>query len=120
MNYKQIRRIISNITYKPEWWFSVEERKDCYLLQAQFLAKDMDTNKIEVQHGRKWFISRFACKAEIVRTAYKAIVTAEEHEVQENFKYKKQAIHSPHFDPEALVRIYKRERRPFNKRMRDR
>lgn len=117
MTFKQIKAIIDQIKYK-DWFFHLEERKDCFLLQVRFMAYDADkpNSDMELQHCRKWFVSRHACKAEIVRTAYKAVLAAEEHEVQENFRYRGATVHSPHLDPDALVRIYEREKRPFNRR----
>jgi hypothetical protein len=48
--------------------------------------------------------------SEVVRTAYKAVVAAQEHEVGEHFKYKNELIYCPHVDVEALVEIAKDNR----------
>lgn len=117
MKYKELKEIISKINYK-DWEFKTENRKDCFLLQILFWAYDSDhpNQDKELQHCRKWFISRHACKAEVVRTAYKAVLAAEEHEVQENFRYQGARIHNPHLDPDALVRVFENEDQPFNRR----
>lgn len=43
------------------------------------------------------------CKNEIVTTAFKAVMTAMEHEVRENFRYRGASIFNPHMDPDKLV-----------------
>lgn len=53
--------------------------------------------------SRKWIISAYATKSEVVQTLLKAILTAIEHEAREQFTYKDRAIFGPHFDIEALV-----------------
>lgn len=50
-------------------------------------------------------MSPYAAKSEVVRTIYKAIVNAEIHEIDENFKYKGKAIFDPHRDVEALLDV---------------
>jgi hypothetical protein len=121
MTFAALKKIIKDIKYK-DWFFHLENRRDCFLLQVRFMAYDTDkpNTPIELQHCRKWFVSRHACKAEIVRTAFKAIVAAEEHEVCENFRYRGARIHSPHLDPDVLHRVFERETKPFNKRKRQR
>jgi len=121
MRYSDLKKIVSQIRYK-DWQFFLENRKDCFLLQIRFLDYDADKPNTDKtwQHCRKWFISRHACKAEVVRTAFKAVVAAEEHEVGENFRYRGARIHSPHLDPDVLVRVFEREAKPFNKRKRQR
>jgi len=55
--------------------------------------------------GRKWMLSRHMTVSEIVQTAFKAVMTALEHEARENFKYRGAAIFGPHFDVERLVSL---------------
>lgn len=51
---------------------------------------------------RKWYISRHSTISEVVQTTLKAMITASEHEIRENFTYRGKAIFAPHFDVEAL------------------
>lgn len=55
--------------------------------------------------GRKWRLSPHMTKGEIIQTAFMACMAWEEHECREAFKYKGQAVFSPHFNVEALVRL---------------
>ena len=41
----------------------------------------------------------------MIQTAFKAVLTAEEHETREAFRYKGQAIFAPHYNVEALVAL---------------
>ena len=108
--------IIEEIKYK-DWKFNVDERADCFTLKITFMAPDLHSGKEELQHCRKWFISKHACRAEIVRTAYKAVVAAETHEVDENFQFRDVRVYSPHTDPDDVVDVQKRGLVGRNKRV---
>lgn len=53
--------------------------------------------------GRKWLLSRHMTETEIVWTAFKAILTAIEHEARERFRYRGVAIADSHSDVAALA-----------------
>lgn len=57
------------------------------------------------QKSRKWMLSPHMTKSEVVQTAFKAVMTAEEHETREKFSYRGQPVFGPHFDLDQLVRI---------------
>ena len=59
----------------------------------------------EGQHGRKWRLSPHMTRSEIVQTAFMAVLTWEEHECRERFKYKGQRVFGPHFNVEALAKL---------------
>lgn len=108
MTFNMIDSIIGDIKYK-DWKFNIIARKDCYVLKITFEAPDINTGKMQTQHCRKWFISHHACRAEVVRTAWKAVLAAEEHEAGELFQYKGVRIHSPHLDPYMVACIIEEE-----------
>lgn len=56
-------------------------------------------------HGRWWRLSLHMTPTEIVLTAFKAVLTALEHEAREQFTYKGVAVLDSHIDVEELVRI---------------
>lgn len=109
MNKQDIQNIVDKISYK-DWNFKVGQNEEHYYLQVIFNAPDNRTGKIEPQFCRKWQLSTHMVVSEIVRTAYKAIVAAEEHEVGEHFKYKGQLVYCPHIDVEALVEVMENNR----------
>lgn len=100
----KFRKILDEVSYK-DWNFIVDRdvgSSRCYL-QIQFKGHCSVTGEPAPQRGRKWFLSPHMTKSEVVSTAFKAVMTAEEHETREHFKYKDQAIYGPHFDVDFLV-----------------
>lgn len=56
----------------------------------------------EEGRGRKWNISQYATRSEIVQTALMAFLAYFEHEARESFRWRGEPIFSPHYDVEAL------------------
>lgn len=109
MDVEKMNEIVSNIVYK-DWRIRIGENNGYYFLQVLFDAPDNYTGDITEQRCRKWQLSQFMTKSELIRTAYKAVLTATEHEVGEHFRYKGELIYCPHVDVEALVEIAKDRR----------
>jgi len=99
---EDINNIIADIKYK-DWEFCIDSIADAFELKVYFGSPCIKTSKVEKQSGRKWLISAYSTNSEIVLTVLKAILTAEEHEVRENFKYKNVNIFHPHIDVNVLV-----------------
>ncbi|CAB3730470.1 hypothetical protein [Paraburkholderia rhynchosiae] len=74
-------------------------------LQATYLEPDIVTGAPEVQHTRKWQLSRHMTKSEFVQTAFKCCITSMEHRTREHFRYKGAAVFGPHFDVDALFEL---------------
>lgn len=55
--------------------------------------------------GLKWLLSPHMTAGEVVQTAFKALLTAQEHETREQFKYKGVSIFDPHYDLDRLVAL---------------
>lgn len=66
----------------------------------QLVFTDVDT--MTVQKGRKWALSQWMTKSELVQTALMACLAAVEHEARETFTYKGTAVYAPHFDVDSL------------------
>lgn len=97
-NLMDFKQILNHVRYdKPAWDIEVHEYGISFYLQVVFIEKG------EEHKGRKWQLSRHMTETEIVRTAYKAILAAEEHEAAERFKYCGYAIYSPHMHIEGLL-----------------
>lgn len=97
-----IKDILGLVQFK-EHTFHVGEMGNGFYLQVQYMDTDVDTGKEEKQHGRKWYVSRFATRSEIVQTAFKAVLTSQEHIAREFFLYKGKRIFGPHYDVDKLV-----------------
>lgn len=53
--------------------------------------------------GRKYMLSEHMTETEIVYSAFKAIMAAEEHEIRELFTYEGAAVCGPHYSVRRLV-----------------
>ena len=53
--------------------------------------------------SRKWRLSRWMVKSEVINTCFMAVMAAEEHEIRERFKYRGQAIYGPHYNVDVLA-----------------
>jgi hypothetical protein len=94
---ERIEKILSRVLYK-EWDFAVGFEGKVIFLQVAFMAPDAVTGGPGMQLGRRWLIEPGLSAGELVRTAFKAILTAEEHEAREQFKYRGRAVLQPHFE----------------------
>lgn len=98
--------ILANVKYK-DWRFVVgREVHGAPYLQLQWTGE----NGFPCT-SRKWLLSDHMTKSELVQTAFKAVLTAEEHEVREMFLYKEAAIFGPHFDVDDM-RYFMLDTRP--------
>lgn len=107
MTKSEMEAILADVHYL-DWRFRVEERGNVMFLQVQFDEPDLVTGTVEEQHGRKWILSQFMTRSEVVTTAFKAVMTAVEHETREKFRYRGRMIFGPHFDVEALHSVARR------------
>lgn len=95
--------ILSSISYK-DWRFVVGSDAPgiCYL-QIKFNA---DSQK---WGGRKWRLSQYMTRSEVVQTALTAVLAAEEHEAREKFLYYGRAIYGPHLNCRLLYDLLGRD-----------
>ena len=119
MDIHEAGEIVRQLSYKPGWKIYIWEptEGDLYL-QVTFSSPCTVTGEKEEQFGRKWRISKYMTKSEVVLTAFKAVLAAEEHECRERFRYRGEAILGPHFDVDSLVELCRNEsydRRALNK-----
>lgn len=95
LTLKQINQILALVKFQ-DWRFEVSKRGNGFLLNVAFTAPE------GLQKGRKWYISPYSTRSEVVQTVLKAVLTALEHEAREQFLYDGEAIFGPHFDIETL------------------
>jgi hypothetical protein len=107
---ESLRAIAAKLKYK-DWIFRVDDKTgETPFLQIQFWDKDLRTGNLELQNCRKWQLSYHMVPCEIVRTARKALHTAMEHEVDEQFSYDGEILFHPHHDLDAMVDFAKKRR----------
>lgn len=104
MSFSLAREVLDRCKFEDYVFFLAEEGKRLWL-QVRYLEPDVDgrTDEPEIQHGRKWLISRHATPSELVQTAFKAVMTSMEHRAREHFLYRGERVFGPHFDVEQLV-----------------
>jgi hypothetical protein len=103
MTPRQIQDVITSVSIPAPLHFRVGED-----MNSAFLQIRDESLGSTIEGGRKWRISYWMTKSEIVQTAFKAYLAWLEHEAREAFTYKGAAIFGPHFDVEALVELHDR------------
>jgi hypothetical protein len=110
LKIKEIRDIINDIQYL-DWEIKLRFDGDRPYLQVFGHGPNPQNNmKNEAWCGRKWFVSYFMCKNEVIRTAYKAIECAVAHEMNENFLYKGLPVFTPHMDYDKIIQMMNGEK----------
>ncbi len=94
----RFRAVLSKLTYKDWQFYLGIIDPSHFFLQVRFFEDKVP------HHGRKWLLSQFMTDSEVVQTALLAVLTAEEHEARERFKYNGQAIYGPHQNADDLAR----------------
>ena len=92
----RLTKWVAEVSYR-EWKFVVRQDRDNiggdpYLQLETHLWK-----------SRKWKLSPWMVKSEVINTCFKAVMTAEEHEIREAFNYRGVPIYGPHYNVDALV-----------------
>lgn len=99
MTKEDFEAILSNIQYtkQPTWRLLLRYDEGGPFLQVEDkVGKDNFVGADLSWRGRKWDLSPHMCVSEVIRTAYKAIQAAEEHEMNECFRYQNIAVFDPH------------------------
>ena len=100
MSAKLAELLIHEHVRYPGWQFRILRRAGGeFAMQGHFEAAD------GWQKTRKWRLSRYMTKSEIVQTALLCVLTSAEHQVREHFLYKGKRVFGPHFDVDELARI---------------
>lgn len=102
-NIARLRDILATVQF-GDWRFVVGHAPDgsAPYLQIRFDAPCSTTGEEKGWSSRKWALSFNMTRSEVVLTAFKAVLTALEHEARENFLYRGRAILGPHFDVDLL------------------
>lgn len=84
---EQVREIVGWCHAPDSKQFRVGEKAGDFYLQIEYYEPDIRTGEAALQRGRKWNISRFATKSEIVQTCFAACMASAEHQTREHFLY---------------------------------
>jgi hypothetical protein len=96
--------VLARVSY-PGFYFIVSASNGGSYLQIKFTGPCNVTGEECEWKSRKWLLSTHMTDGEIVQTAFKAVLTALEHEARERFTYRGWSIFDPHYDVEALVKL---------------
>ncbi len=102
-----MRSVLSHVSYK-DWSlkFTLDPQRNLApFLQWRFTTACAKSGESIEQTGRKWYLSLYMTESELVLTAFKAALTAEEHECREHFTYQGHRILNPHISVRALISI---------------
>ena len=85
LTHIDVENIVKQISYR-DWQFRVGREAQSMFLQVRFAGACALSGHPSLQSGRKWRISAHMTRSEVVQTALLAVLTAEKHEVHENFR----------------------------------
>lgn len=102
--FNRAYQVVSDITYKDGYEIVVFSNYG-----AVVIAVGQFNDYEGYQQGRKWLLEDEMTDTEIVLTALKAVITFEEHEAREAFRYKGARIFGPHLDLDALREFAKKK-----------
>jgi len=97
-------KIIADVEY-PGFEFVVRGDHGGSYLQIRCKATCNVTGEPMDWSSRKWRLSNYMTRSELVQTALKATLAAVEHEAREKFKYRGQSIFDPHYDVDQLHKL---------------
>lgn len=96
--------VLSRITF-PGFTFIVQEYAHRPTLQIECKGTCNISGADLTWTSRKWLLSWHMTDGEVVQTAFKAVMTALEHEAREQFTYRGVTVFDPHYDIEKLVAL---------------
>ena len=101
---KNFTEVVGRITF-PNFTFIVHENAFRPTLQLKCTGTCNISGADITWSSRKWALSWHMTDGEVVQTAFKAVLTALEHEAREQFTYRGVSIFDPHYDIEKLVAL---------------
>lgn len=105
MTLAEIRAALAECSY-PGFRFNLITKGDVILLQVECPGGRCNVSGNPAPwKGRKWYVSPHMTRSEIVQTAFKAVLTALEHEARESFKFRGVPVLDPHLDLDNAVLV---------------
>jgi hypothetical protein len=104
LDLDRLRDILAEIEFK-DGEFAVDTCAQGFLIQLRCSEPDANGGERKLFGGRKWYVEPSATRSQIVRTAFKAVATWQEHEARHLFRYRGAPLFSPHHDVDGLIRL---------------
>lgn len=98
MTLDQLYKIVSNITYKDDWWLTYNS-KHAPLVELEWHCKRPDSQTLRTETGDNgpFYINlETATEESVVRQIWDRVVAAEIHEAREFFSYGDERPFWPH------------------------
>lgn len=102
MSRDRLEAILADIEFK-KGRFLLREIDNGFLIQLCCNEADVHSGHPQEFLGRPWYVGNQATPSDVVKTALKAVLTWQEHEAREQFKYRGVQLFSPHVDIETLA-----------------
>jgi len=102
--FEEVREIVFRVKFRYMRITAID-KNGTWFLQVQYEDNDVSSGENKEQHGRKWYISPYATESEIVQTAFKAVLTSQEHIAREWFTYKGRRVFQPHYNVNDLIKL---------------
>lgn len=93
--YVRTQKLLNRVDY-PKGGFVYSFKGECMFIQHSQIVNCINSNKMESQRGRKFYISEHMTDGEILRTAFLAVKLFEEHEINETFLVDGERFLNPH------------------------
>lgn len=115
MTVDDMKTIVALVSY-PDYVFEVLVENDIAFLRGSYLDPDIVTHERARHYTRKWRLSEYMVRSELVQTVFKCVLTSAEHRTREHFLYRGERVFGPHFDVDALYEIAKARRLDYRGR----
>lgn len=112
MHIQEMLDVVAQISYPGFRFVVIHKSALAFLVIECPDGKCSEDGTDNAWRGRKWYLSEHMTRSEIVQTAFKAVLTALEHEARENFKFRDVPVLDPHLDLDNLA-LVRSERAPM-------
>lgn len=109
MTVPEIKRLIEDVTCGDFEFLILPDDNFCFL-QARYMESCVVTGQMDWQMTRKWRLSPWMTKSEIVHSVFKCCLASVEHRIRESFQYKGERVYGPHFDVDSLHELASQRR----------
>lgn len=94
---------LRDISYRPNYHFDSGYEAGRHWIEIVHERPDaLDGHWAAGRGGKRW-LERTASRSDIIRTVFGALLSYEEHEVREFFRYTGQQVFGPHMDLDRLA-----------------
>mgnify|MGYP001079200400 CR=1 FL=1 len=106
MNINEMRGLVADITYRPDWSIGLytEDARPYIQIEVTNSIDSVSRETCDWKSGKR-YLSFHMCRQEIIGLVYGLIEAAEIHEMREWFRYRGASIYNPHLDPDVLVEV---------------